>query len=176
MLRLIRKHPVAGLLLGLSLEAWLAVPGEALIAIAAGAVVGRARGWLRMMASGLGGMLLNDLALYGLSRIGRGVLVHWIGLHRPHVHLSAVLVVGAKFLPPLRSAAYLVYGLQGVSLEHFLLVSCFSSLAWIGLYTLLGRRFWRGILGGLDRAERHGRWLSLAEVALTLAVVAVIWL
>lgn len=176
MLRLIRKHPIVGLLLALSVEAWLAVPGEALIAIAASAIVGKTASFLRMAGAGLAGMLINDLALFGLSRMGRGVLVHWIGLHHFHFHLSPTLVMGAKFLPPLRIAAYLIYGLQGVALSRFLWVSLLSSLIWISLYALVGKGFHRGITLGMERAERHGRWMSMAEVALTLAVVAAIWL
>lgn len=176
LLRLLRKHPVVGLLLALSLEAWLAVPGEALIAIAASSIVGKTASFLRMAGAGLGGMLINDLALFGLSRIGRGVLVHWIGMHHMHFHLSPPLVMGAKFLPPLRSAAYLIYGLQGVALSRFFWVSLLSSLIWVGLYALVGKGFHRGIQRSMERAERHGRWMSLVEVGLTVAVVAAIWL
>ncbi|MGH9395021.1 MAG: DedA family protein [Terriglobales bacterium] len=176
MLRLIREHPIAGLVVALSLEAWLAVPGEAMIALAASAVAGEVMGWVRVAVGGLAGMVANDLALFGLSRIGRGVLVQWIGLHALHFHLSADLVLGAKFIPPLRSAAYMIYGLQGAPLSRFLWVSLLSSAMWVAAYTLLGRRCHGPIARLMDRAERGGRWLSWAEVGLTLAAIAAVWL
>ncbi|HVA63235.1 MAG TPA: hypothetical protein VNF74_05890 [Terriglobales bacterium] len=179
MLRLIRNHPLAGLVLALSLEAWLAVPGEAMIALAASTLVNELVGvyrLLRMAVGGVAGMLVNDLVLFGLSRIGRGMLTHWIGHHALHFHLSSGLVLGAKFLPPLRSAAYVVYGLQGAPLSRFLEVSLLSSLLWVVLYLALGFSF-RGHIGRLmERAERRRGWLTAAELALTLAVVAAVWL
>lgn len=176
MLRLVRQHPIAGLVLVLSLDAWLAIPSEAMIAIAASSIVGRACGFLRMAAGGLAGMLINDLALLGLSRVGRGVLVHWIGLHALHFHLSPSMVMGAKFVPPLRSAAYLIYGLQGVAVSRFIWVSLLSSAIWITAYAIAGRCFRGGIGQLMERGERHGRWMSWAEVGLTLALVAAVWI
>lgn len=176
LLRLIRKHPVTGLILALGVEAWLAIPGEAMIAVAASALVARAGNMLRMLACAVLGMLLNDLALFGLSRLGRGVLVDWIGVHSLHVHLSAEMVMGAKFVPPLRSAAYIIYGLQGVPLIRFLEVSILSSVVWISLYALLGQVFHGRIAGFMERVERGGHWTTVAEWALTAAVLAVIWL
>jgi len=177
-LRLIRQHPILGLVAALSLEAWLAIPGEAMIALAASTVVGEALGFFKMAFGGVLGMLANDLLLFGLSRVGRGVLVQWIGLHSlHHWHLTARMVAGAKFLPPLRSAAYIIYGLQGTPFSRFLWVSLLSSLIWVGLYALLGRRC-RGWIGlWFDRAERRsGPWMTVGEVVLTVGVIAVVWL
>jgi len=176
LLRTIRKHPIAGLILALSLEAWLAIPGEAMIAVAASSLVSRAGGALRLALGGMTGMLINDLALFGLSRIGRGVLVGWLGVHGWHWHLSAQVVMGAKFLPPLRSAAYLIYGLQGVPLLRFLEVSLLSSALWITIYAVLGKSFRHGIGSVMERLERRGRWTTGVEIGLTIAAIAVVWL
>ena len=180
MLRLIRNHPLAGLVLALSLEAWLAVPGEAMIALAASTLLSEclveAYGLLRLALGGVAGMLVNDLVLFGLSRAGRGVLLHWIGRHPLHFHLSSELVLGAKFLPPLRSAAYVVYGLQGAPFSRFLAVSLLSSLLWVVLYLALGFSFRGHIRQWMQRAERRRGWMTAAEIALTLAVVVAIWL
>lgn len=177
MLRTIRRHPIAGLILALSLEAWLAIPGEAMIAVAASTLATRACGVVRMALGGMTGMLVNDLVLFGLSRLGRGVLVGWLGVHGGlHWHLSAQEVMGAKFLPPLRSAACVIYGLQGVPLSHFLEVSLLSSALWITLYALLGKNFRHGIAWAMERLERRGRWTTFAEIALTLATIAAVWL
>jgi len=176
-LRLIREHPVLGLVCALSLEAWIAVPGEAMIALAATAIAGEIFGWLRLAVSGIAGMLVNDLALFGLSRVGRGVLAQWIGVHALHFRLSADMVLGAKFIPPLRSAAYMIYGLQGAPFSRFLVVSLVSSAIWVCVYALAGRRF-RGVISrAMDGAERRGgRWLTVAEVGLTIGAIAAIWL
>lgn len=177
MLRLIREHPVLGLVCALSLEAWIAVPGEAMIALAATTIAGEVFGWLRLAISGIAGMLINDLALFGLSRVGRGVLAQWIGVHALHFRLSADMVLGAKFIPPLRSAAYMIYGLQGAPFSRFLVVSLASSAIWVCFYALAGRRF-RGVIERLmNRAERFGgRWLTWTEVGLAVGAIAAIWL
>lgn len=175
MLRTIRKHPIAGLILALSLEAWLAIPGEAMIAVAA-STLSRAYDVVRVAVGGVTGMLINDLVLFGLSRVGRGVLVGWLGMHGLHWHLSAQEVMGAKFLPPLRSAAYLIYGLQGVPLSRFLEVSILSSLVWIIIYALLGRNFNHGIGWVMEKLEVRGRWTTVAEITLTVALIAAVWL
>ena len=122
------------------------------------------------------GMLINDLALFGLSRVGRGVLVGWLGVHGWHWHLSAQVVMGAKFLPPLRSAAYIIYGLQGVPLSRFLEVSLLSSAVWIAVYALLGKNFRHGIGRVMERLERRGRWTTFAEISLTAVAIAAVWL
>lgn len=175
MLRFIRQHPVVGLILALSVEAWLALPGEAMIALAA-STIGEAYGLVRMAIAGVVGMLVNDLILYLVSQAGRDVLVHWIGLHQLHFHLSPELVLGAKFLPPLRSAAYVIYGFQGTPIGRFIVVSLLSSLVWVGLYLLLGRGFREKISGAMHWLEGGGRWVTVAEVAFTLALVAAVWI
>jgi membrane protein DedA with SNARE-associated domain len=158
--------------MALSIEAWIAVPGEALIALAASSLVSRAVSLARMAVGGIAGMLVNDFVLFGLSRVGRGVVVHWIGLHKLHFHLSAEVMLGAKFLPPLRSAAYVIYGLQGTPFSRFLWVSVLSSLLWVSVYALVGQGL-RGRIGGwMDRLERRGGWMPALEVGLTLAAVA----
>jgi membrane protein DedA with SNARE-associated domain len=130
-----------------------------------------------MALGGLTGMLINDLVLFGISRIGRDVVVNWIGAHSLlHWHLSAEAVMGAKFLPPLRSAAYLIYGLQGVPLTRFLEVSLLSSTVWIIIYALLGHNFKHGIGWFMEKLEVRGRWTTAAEIALTVGVIALVWL
>lgn len=175
MLRFIRQHPILGLILALSVEAWLGLPGEAMIALAA-STVGQAYGLARMALAGVAGMLINDLALFALSRAGRDLLIHWIGLHPWHWHLSAEMMLGAKFLPPLRSAAYVIYGFQGTSLGRFTEVSVLSSVVWVGLYLLVGRGFRHKIARGMRWLEGGGRWVTAAEILLTLAVVAAVWI
>ncbi|MGH9481447.1 MAG: DedA family protein [Terriglobales bacterium] len=171
MLRFIRQYPVAGLLLALSVESWLALPGEAMIALAGSAVAGELYAWLRLLVGGVAGIVLNDLVLFSISRIGRGFLRHWLHFRAPHLHLSPVLMLGAKFLPPLRSAAYLIYGLQGTPLYRFLGVSLLSSLIWVCVYLAAGRGLRRSIGELMDKAEAGGRWLTVAEIGLTLALV-----
>lgn len=176
MLQFIRRHPIAGLILALSLEAWLALPGEALIAVAASALVSRLQTLGRLLVGGVAGMMVNDLALFGLSRVGRGLLGRWLGLHAWGPHLSARLVMGAKFLPPLRTTAYILYGLQGVPFARFLWVSLSSSLIWIAAYTMLGRRYHGRIERWMGRWERRGRWALVAEAGLTVAALVAVWL
>jgi membrane protein DedA with SNARE-associated domain len=175
LLRFIRQNPLLGLLLALSMEAWLGLPGEAMIAVAA-STVAQAYGLLRIAVGGVVGMLLNDLILFTLSQAGRDVLTHWLGTHGLHWHLSSEMVLGAKFLPPLRSAAYVLYGMQGATFWHFVAISLLSSIAWVSLYLLLGSSFRERIGGFMHWAEGGGRWMTMAEVALTLSVVAIAWL
>ena len=175
MLRFIRQNPLFGLLFALSMEAWLGTPGEAMIAVAA-STAAQVYGLVRIAIGGIVGMLLNDLILFSLSQAGRDVLTHWLGGHGFHFHLSSEMVLGAKFFPPLRSAAYVIYGMQGATLWHFIAISLLSSLAWVGLYMVLGRGF-RGSIGRfMHWAEGGGRWLTCAEFALTLGVIALAWL
>lgn len=175
LLRFIRHNPLFGLMLALSVEAWLGLPGEAMIAVAASAVA-HVYGLVRVAIGGVVGMLLNDLALFVLSQAGRDVLASWLGTHGMHFHLSSGMVLGAKFLPPLRSAAYVIYGLQGTSLWHFMAVSLLSSTCWVVLYLFVGRGFRARIGRFLHWAEGGGRWMTFAEVALTFSVVAMAWL
>ena len=99
MLRFIRQNPILGLLLALSMEAWLGLPGEAMIAVAA-STVAQAYGLLRIAVGGVVGMLLNDLILFTLSQAGREGRTHGCGMFGLHWHLSSEMVLGAKFLPP----------------------------------------------------------------------------
>ncbi|MGH9412903.1 MAG: DedA family protein [Terriglobales bacterium] len=175
MLRFIRQHPIIGLIIALSVEAWLALPGEAMIALAASAL-DETYSLLRMAIAGVAGMLVNTLVLYGISRAGRGVLVQWFGFHHLHFHLSPGMVLGANFLPPLRSLAYVLYGFQGTPLGRFVAVSVISSIAWVGLYLLLGRGFHKKIDAAMHWLDGGGRWVTVAEVAITLVLVAVVWI
>ncbi|MGH9474911.1 MAG: DedA family protein [Terriglobales bacterium] len=175
MLRFIRQHPILGLVAALSVEAWLGLPGEAMIALAA-STLSQAYGLVRMALAGVAGMLINDLVLFALSRAGRDVLIHWIGLRPWHWHLSPEMMLGAKFLPPLRSAAYVIYGFQGTSLGRFIEVSLLSSLIWVGIYLLVGRGFRHKISRAMSWLEGGGRWMTVAEIALTLTVVAAVWI
>jgi membrane protein DedA with SNARE-associated domain len=175
-LRFIRRHPFAGLLLALSIEAWIAVPGEALIALAASSLVSRGLSLARMAAGGIAGMLINDFVLFGLSRAGRGVVVRWIGVHGLHFHLSAEIMLAAKFIPPLRSAAYVIYGLQGTPFSRFLWVSLVSSLLWVTVYALIGQSLKHRIGSWMNRLESRSRWITAAEIGLTLAAAAALFL
>lgn len=161
-------------MLALSLETWLALPGEAMIALAASTLVGEAYGVVRLAFSGVVGMLVNDLLLFGLSRVGRGVLMHWLGWHTVRLHLSSTLMLGAKFLPPLRSAAYVAYGLQGTPFARFLEVSLLSSLLWVGLYLALGRTFRAPLARLFGHTDRRAGWITAAEWGLTLGLLALV--
>jgi membrane protein DedA with SNARE-associated domain len=174
LLKLIRKHPYYGLVAGLMIEAWIAIPGEALIAIAAARALRRAWAGLQLAGAAVAGMLVNDLALYGVSRLARG-MAHRLA-HHPGVHwkLNGFEVLGAKFLPPLRSAAFVIYGFQGTALGHFLVVSVLTSLAWVGVYMLLGRLFHGHILQALHLVDSRGRLAAVVEFALTVLTVLII--
>jgi membrane protein DedA with SNARE-associated domain len=174
LLKLIRKHPFYGLIAGLMIEAWIAVPGEALIAIATAKLVRRSFALLQVVGAGVAGMLVNDVALYGISRLANGMarrLMHHAGIH---LRLNGFEVLLAKFVPPLRSAAFVVYGFQGTAFGHFLWVSVLTSLAWVGAYMLLGRLFRTRILDTLHLLDSRGRWSAVVEVALTVATLLII--
>lgn len=177
-LRLLRKNALIGLICGLAIEAWIALPGEVLIATAAAQWLSRGASelwsWLEVGAAAVAGMLINDLALYSLSRVARGVALQFIHLPHPHFHLSGLDLMVAKFIPPLRSAAFVLYGFQGGHLEHLLYVSLISSVFWVGGYALLGKKFRGRILRLLARLESRNRWTTAAEIALTLASLALI--
>lgn len=177
-LRLLRKNALVALICGLAVEAWIALPGEALIATAAAQWLSRSANdlwaWLELAAAAVGGMLVNDLALYSLSRVARGVASQFIHLPHAHFHLSGLDLVAAKFIPPLRSAAFVLYGFQGAHLQHLLVVSLGSSLLWVCGYALLGRTYQGRILGLLHRLEQRNRWVTAAEIAMTIAGLALI--
>jgi membrane protein DedA with SNARE-associated domain len=165
---------VYGLIAGLMVEAWIAIPGEALIAVAAARVVRRAWAVLQVAGAGVAGMLVNDVALFAVSRVARG-FAHRVA-HAPgwHLHLNALEVLAAKFFPPLRSAAFVLYGIQGTQFSHFLWVSLLTSAAWIAVYILLGHVFRGRILQGLHLLDSRGKLATFAEFALTVATVLLV--
>lgn len=174
-LRMIQKWPMLGLLFALSIEAWIPVPGEALIAAAASRALRSAAGMLRVSAVALAGMMVNDLVLYGISRMARGVALHFIHHHLLHLHLNTMEMLVAKFLPPVRSTAFVLYGFQGIGLQQFLLTSLLTSLVWIGIYALVGTHF-RATISRLFHVVEgsRGRWITIAEIALTVASLVMI--
>lgn len=175
-LRLIRKHPIIGLLVGLTVEAWIAVPGEALIATAAARTLLAARTLWRLTVAGISGMLVNDLALFGLSRVANDAARHWLARAHIHarLHLSGVELLAAKFIPPLRTPAFMVYGFQGTHLADFLLVSAATSLCWVYAYALLGHLCRDRILGFLHIFDSRGRLTWAVEAGLTVASFALL--
>lgn len=170
-IRLLRKNAIVALVCGLAIEAWIAIPGEALIAAAAARWLSQAanefQAWLEVAVAAMAGMLVNDLALFSLSRVARGVATQFVHLPHTHWHLSGLELIAAKFIPPLRSAAFVLYGFQGGHFSHFLVASLLSSLLWVVGYALLGRRFRGGILRLLQRIETRNRWATTAEIVLS---------
>jgi len=164
-----------GLLFALSIEAWIPVPGEALIAAAASRALRSAFGLLRVATVALAGMMINDFVLYGISRMARGLALQFLHHDLLRVHLNSMELLVAKFLPPVRSTAFLLYGFQGTPVHQFLLTSLLTSLVWICIYVLVGNRFRSSISRLFHVVEgRRGRWITVAEIVLTVASVAMI--
>lgn len=161
------------------IEAWIAIPGEALIAASAARIFDRTASqvwsWLEVSAVAIGAMLINDLTLFSLSRVARDIATQFIHLPRAHFHLSGVEVMVAKFVPPLRSAAFVLYGFEGTRLGHFFFVSLISSLIWVLAWALLGRTFRQPILKFLHRLDGGNRWVTVLEILLTFASVLLIF-
>lgn len=175
-LRIIQRWPILGLLFALSIEAWIPVPGEALIAAAASRALRNAAGLLRVALIALAGMMANDLVLYGISRMARGLALHFIHHNLLRVHLNVTEMLVAKFLPPVRSTAFVLYGFQGTGLHQFVLTSLLTSVVWIGLYALLGNQFRASFSRLFHMVEgRHGRWITAVEIVLTVASIALIF-
>lgn len=175
-LRMIQKWPILGLLFALSMEAWIPVPGEALIAAAASRALRSMAGLARVAIVALAGMMANDLVLYGISRMARGVALHFIHHNLLRVHLNVTEMLVAKFLPPVRSTAFVLYGFQGTDLRHFLITSLLTSVVWIGIYALVGTRF-RSTISRLFHVVEgtRGRWITAVEIVLTVASIALIF-
>lgn len=173
--RLIQKWPLLGLLFALSIEAWIPTPGEALIAAAASRALRKLMSMARVMVTALAGMLINDLVLYTISRMARGLAMHFIHHHLLRLHLTTAELLVAKFLPPVRSTAFVLYGFQGVPLERFILTSLFTSLVWVVAYALLGTHF-RARISRLFRVleGKRGHWFAAAEIVLTVVTVVLI--
>lgn len=175
-LRMIQKWPILGLLFALSIEAWIPVPGEALIAAAASRALRSLAGLLRVALISLAGMLLNDLALYGISRMARGLALHFIHHNLLRVHLNVTEMLVAKFLPPVRSTAFVVYGFQGTDLRQFILTSLLTSVVWIGIYALVGNQFRSSISRLFHVVEgKRGHWITAVEIVLTVASILIIF-
>ncbi|MGH9534808.1 MAG: DedA family protein [Terriglobales bacterium] len=177
--RLFRKNAILALLCGLAVEAWIAIPGEALIAATAARVFERTSNqlwsWLEVSVVAVGAMLVNDLALFSLSRVARDVVARFIHLPRAHFHLSGMYVILAKFVPPLRSAAFVLYGFEGTRLGHFFYISAISSVIWVLAWALLGKTFRQPIVKFLHKLDGGNRWVTALEVVLTVASVALIF-
>lgn len=174
-LRIIQRWPILGLLFALSIEAWIPVPGEALIAAAASRALRSVAGLLRVSAIALAGMLANDLVLYGISRMARGLALRFVHHSLLRVHLNVTEMLVAKFLPPVRSTAFVLYGFQGIDLRQFILTSLLTSMVWIGIYALLGNQFRTSISRLFHVVEgTRGRWITAIEIVLTVASIALI--
>lgn len=177
-LRLLRKNALIALVCGLAIEAWIAIPGEAIIAASASRWITQAGndvlGWVELAAAAIGGMLVNDLALFSLSKVARVVAAQFVHLPHAHFHLTGLELLAAKFIPPLRSAAFVLYGFQGAHLSRCLTFSLAGSLVWVLGYALLGHRFRGHISRFIQRLERRGRWVAAAEVVLTVASVLLV--
>lgn len=174
-LRMIQRWPIVGLLFALSIEAWIPVPGEALIAAAASRALRSLTGLLRVAMIALAGMMVNDLVLYAISRLARGLALRFIHHNLLRVHLNATEMLVAKFLPPVRSTAFVLYGFQGTGLHQFLLTSMLTSMIWIGIYALVGNQFRASISRLFQVVEgNRGRWITAAEIVLTVASLALI--
>jgi membrane protein DedA with SNARE-associated domain len=175
--RLLRKRPLVGLILGLSVEAWIPIPGELLIASAAAQAMSGLRSLARLVGAGLTGMVINDLSLYTLSAFAHDFSRGWISrahLHLHHVHINWLELLAAKFLPPVRSATLVVYGFQGTHIGRFLAFSVLTSLCWVGAYAVLGRLFKGKIVSGLKRLDSGGRLLTVLEVAVTVVTTVLL--
>lgn len=177
--RLLRKNALLALLCGLLIEAWIAIPGEALIAASAARLFERSASqiwnWLEITAVAIGAMLINDLALFSLSRAARDIATQFIHLPRAHFHLSGVEVMLAKFVPPLRSAAMVFYGFEGTRFGHFFFVSLVGSVIWVLAWALLGKTFRQPILKFLNRLDGGKRWVTVLEIVLTFAGVLLLF-
>ncbi len=160
------------------MEAWIAIPGEALIAATAARVFERTASqvwsWIEVSVVAIGAMLINDLTLFSLSRVARDVAAQFIHLPRAHFHLSGVDVMLAKFVPPLRSAAFVLYGFEGTRLWHFFYVSILSSVIWVLGWVLLGKAFRQPISRFLRKLDGGNRWIGALEIVLTLASILLI--
>ena len=160
------------------MEAWIAIPGEALIAATAARVFERTANqvwsWIEVSVVAIGAMLINDLTLFSLSRVARDVAARFIHLPRARFHLSGVDVMLAKFVPPLRSAAFVLYGFEGTRLGHFFYVSILSSVIWVLGWVLLGKAFRQPISRFLRKLDGGNRWIGVLEIALTLASILLI--
>lgn len=178
-IRLLKKNALLALLCGLIIEAWIAIPGEALIAASAARLFDRTAhqfwSWLEVGAVAIGAMLINDLTLFSLSRVARDVATQFIHLPRAHFHLSGMEVMVAKFVPPLRSAAFVLYGFEGTRLGHFFFVSIVSSVIWVLAWALLGRTFREPIVRFLERLDGGNRWITALEIVATFASILLIF-
>lgn len=174
-LRLVLKYPVLGLFFALAVEAWIAVPGEVLVAIATTRRTRTRDSVLILLMAGIGGMVLNDLVLYLLSQAVQDVAIHLVGRRPALIHLDGWMVTGVTFLPSVRSTAFVVYGLQGVGLTHFLQIALLSSGLWVLAYIVLGSAIRIRLIRMLLRYNRHRRLFAIAEVVLTIAGIAVLF-
>ncbi len=160
------------------MEAWIAIPGEALIAATAARVFERTASqvwsWIEVSVVAIGAMLINDLTLFSLSRVARDVAARFIHVPRAHFHLSGVDVMLAKFVPPLRSAAFVLYGFEGTRLGHFFYVSILSSVIWVLGWVLLGKAFRQPISRFLRKLDGGNRWIGALETVLTLVSILLI--
>ena len=120
-------------------------------------------------------VLGNGNALVGLDAAGQVVLIRqyrhpvraWL------VELPAGLL-DVPGEPPLRSAAFVLYGFEGTRLGHFFYVSVLSSVIWVLGWVLLGKTFRRPISRFLRKLDGGNRWIGALEIVLTVASILLI--
>jgi len=171
-LRLIQKYALLGMALGLLVEAWIVIPGEALIAAATARLPNHFWTRTRIAAVGLAAMMGNDLGLYWFSHAARRLVPRMIAGHRLHLHLNFAWLLVSKFVPPLRSPAVVVLSLQS-DWTRFLWYSAVTNLIWIACYAFLGTVLRHRILRLMRilQAQKRGAALAITEAVLTLATV-----
>jgi len=158
--------------MGLLVEAWIVIPGEALIAAATARLPHSFWTRTRVALVGLAAMMGNDVFLYWLSHAARHLVPRMIAGHRLHVHLTFGWLLATKFVPLFRSPAVVVLSLQS-SWLRFLWLSAVTNLIWIAFYAFLGTVLRHRILQlmRIIQAQKRGTALAITEAVLTLATV-----
>jgi membrane protein DedA with SNARE-associated domain len=130
------------------------------------------------LAALYGGIVVGDLALYGIGRLARRHprAAEWIGqarIEQGRIWLDGRLTVAiltARFVPGLRLPAYAASGYLRVSFVHFAAVVAIAALLWTPALFFAVYIFGDAVLA------QFGPWRYAAGVALVLAVVAGPWL
>lgn len=119
------------------------------------------------------GIVVGDLALYGLGRYAAGHprAVRWVGPKRIkrgrawlHDRLAPALI-GARFLPGMRLPTYIASGFLKVSFFRFSMIAIAATAAWTGIFYLLIFRY------GSYVVDFFGEWAWVIGVILLLNVI-----
>lgn len=172
---------VVGLLLACGVGAPLS---EDLILVTAGFLVSQTGGHLLiMMAVGWVGVVCGDLMLFTIGRrLGPRLRRHRrLGplLATPRAQRIAsqlerrgwTTIFGARFLPGFRLPTFLLAGVGGVPLRHFVLADGVGAAITAPLMVFLGHRFGLKVL---DDIALGGRWI-VAVVIVGILVLAAVW-